>query len=197
MLCKNLPMGAMGVLIAGVTGVLAGSLSAQEQANPFTAVPDVRAGQQLFPRHCSICHGEGAAGGDTAPDLTTGELEGASAGAGVLHGGAMATLLDTCCTHAGIFCTVPENYRSGATVTLTVNFIGPVRLGQRITAIARKTGGGGTVFMSAGEARDESGKIVATAQAVGRYRDGSGKPEGMPRPAGTAPGRSPGRFEEG
>ncbi len=118
-------------------------------------------------------------------------------GAGVLHGGAMATLLDTCCTHAGIFCTVPENYRTGTTVTLTVNFIGPVRLGQRITATARKTGGGGTVFMSAGEARDESGKIVATAQAVGRYRDGSGKPEGMPRPAGTAPGRSPGRFEEG
>jgi hypothetical protein len=51
--------------------------------------------------------------------------------------------------------------------------------------------------MSAGEARDESGKIVATAQTVSRYRDGSGKPEGMPRPAGTAPGRSPGRFEEG
>ena len=83
---------------------------------------------------------------------------------------AMATLLDTCCTHAGIFCTVPENYRSGATVTLTVNFIGPVRLGQRITATARKTGGGATVFMSAGEVRDETGKIVATAQTVSRYR---------------------------
>lgn len=115
-------------------------------------------------------------------------------GSGVFHGGAMSTLLDTCCTHAGIYCTVPGNYRSGATVTLTVNFVGPVRLGQRITAVARKTGGGRTMFMSAGEARDETGRIVATAQAVGRYRDGCHTPEGLPRPAGTAPGRSPPRF---
>ncbi len=114
-------------------------------------------------------------------------------GAGVLHGGCMATLLDTVCAHAAIYCTVAENYRSGATVTLTVNFIAPVRPGQRITATARKTGGGGTVFMSAGEARDETGRIVATAQAVGRYRDGSGKPEGMKRPAGIPRGSSPPR----
>jgi uncharacterized protein (TIGR00369 family) len=114
-------------------------------------------------------------------------------GANVFHGGCMATLLDTVCAHAAIFCTVPENYRSGATVTLTVNFIAPVRLGQRITATGRKTGGGQTVFMSVGEARDETGKIVGTAQAVGRYRDGCGKPEGMPRPAGIPRGSSPPR----
>jgi len=118
-------------------------------------------------------------------------------GSGVFHGGAMSTLLDTCCAHAAIFCTVPGNYRSGATVTLTVNLIRPVRLGQRVTAIARKTGGGGTMFMSSAEARDETGTIVATAQAVGRYRDGSGNPEGMPRPPGVAPGRPPPRFSDG
>ena len=114
-------------------------------------------------------------------------------GAGVFHGGCMSTLLDTACTHAGVFCTVPVNYRSGATVSLTVNFIAPVRLGQRITVVARKTGGGRSVFMSTGEAKDETGKIVATAQAVGRYRDGSHKPEGMPRPAGVAPSNAPPR----
>ena len=53
--------------------------------------------------------------------------------------------------------------------------------------------GGGTVFMSAGEARDETGRIVATAQVVGRYRDGSGRPEGMKRPADIPPGTSPPR----
>ncbi len=114
-------------------------------------------------------------------------------GAGVFHGGCMSTALDTACAHAAIYCTVPENYRSGATVSLTVNFIAPVRLGQRITVTAKKTGGGRFVFMSAAEARDETGKIVATAQAVGRYRDGSHKPEGMPRPDGIAPGTSPPR----
>ncbi len=114
-------------------------------------------------------------------------------GAGVFHGGCMSTLLDTACAHAAIYCTVPENYRSGATVSLTCNFIAPVREGQRVTATARKTGGGMTTFMSVAEATDETGRIVATAQAVGRYRDGSGKPEGMIRPAGIAPGKSPPR----
>ena len=114
-------------------------------------------------------------------------------GAGVCHGGCMSTALDTACAHAAIYCTVPENYRSGATVSLTVNFIAPVRLGQRITVVAKKTGGGRSVFMSAAEARDENGRMVATAQAVGRYRDGSDKPEGMPRPPDTPPGTSPPR----
>ena len=118
-------------------------------------------------------------------------------GAGVLHGGCIATVLDTALAHAAIYCTVPGNYRSGATVTLTVNFVAPVQEGSRITVNARKVGGGGTVFMSVAEAIDETGRVVATGQAVGRYRDGSGKPEGMPRPPGVAEGRSPGRFQDG
>ena len=118
-------------------------------------------------------------------------------GTGVFHGGCMATVLDTALAHAAIYCTVPGNYRSGATVTLTVNFVGPVREGSRVTVMARKVGGGQSVFMSVAEALDENGRVVATGQAVGRYRDGSGKPEGMPRPAGIPAGRSPGRFQEG
>lgn len=118
-------------------------------------------------------------------------------GTGVFHGGCMATVLDTALAHAAIYCTVPGNYRSGATVTLTVNFVGPVREGSRVTVTARKVGGGQSVFMSVAEAIDENGRVVATGQAVGRYRDGSGKPEGMPRPAGIPAGRSPGRFQEG
>jgi uncharacterized protein (TIGR00369 family) len=114
-------------------------------------------------------------------------------GAGVFHGGCMSTLLDTACAHAAIYCTVPENYRSGATVSLTCNFIAPVREGQRVIAVAHKTGGGQTMFMSRAEARDETGRIVGTAQAVGRYRDGSGNPEGSPRPAGIPQGKSPPR----
>ena len=54
-------------------------------------------------------------------------------GTGVLHGGCMSTAIDTALAHAAIFCTVPENYRSGATVTLTVNFILPVKKGRRVT----------------------------------------------------------------
>ena len=85
MLLKNLHLGAMWVLVAGSTGGLAGGLSAQEQANPFTDVPDVRAGQQLFARQCSVCHGEGAAGGEVGPDLTTGDFRRASTDAGLFN----------------------------------------------------------------------------------------------------------------
>tara|TARA_Y100000588_G_scaffold126900_1_gene139090 strand:- start:645 stop:1154 length:510 start_codon:yes stop_codon:yes gene_type:complete len=115
-------------------------------------------------------------------------------GTGVLHGGCMSTVIDTALAHAAIYCTVPENYRSGATVTLTVNLILPVKKGSRVTVESKKTGGGRTMFMSVAEARNEDGDIVATGQGIGRYRDGCHKPEGLPRPDGVPDGRSPGRF---
>ncbi|MGB0574703.1 MAG: PaaI family thioesterase [Alphaproteobacteria bacterium] len=115
-------------------------------------------------------------------------------GTGVLHGGCMSTVIDTALAHAAIYCTVPGNYRSGATVTLTVNFILPVKHGSRVKIESKKTGGGRTMFMSVAEAKDESGRIVATGQGIGRYRDGCHTPEGLPRPDGVPDGKSPGRF---
>ena len=106
----------------------------------------------------------------------------------------MSTVIDTALAHAAIYCTVPENYRSGATVTLTVNLILPVKKGSRVTVESKKTGGGRTMFMSVAEARNEDGDIVATGQGIGRYRDGCHKPEGLPRPDGVPDGRSPARF---
>ena len=75
MLRKNVRPGLIAIFIAGSTGGLAIGLSAQEQATPYTTVQDIQSGQQLFARHCSICHGVDAAGGDIAPDLTTGEFQ--------------------------------------------------------------------------------------------------------------------------
>ena len=115
-------------------------------------------------------------------------------GTGVLHGGCMSTVIDTALAHAAIYCAVPGNYRSGATVTLTVNFILPVKHGSRVTIESKKTGGGRTMFMSVAEAKDETGRIVATGQGVGRYRDGCHTLEGLPRPDSVADGKSPGRF---
>ena len=75
MLHKNSQLGAMGILIAGLTGGLATDLSAQEQSNPFTTVQDVQTGQRLFGTQCSVCHGVGATGGEIGPNLTTGEFK--------------------------------------------------------------------------------------------------------------------------
>jgi uncharacterized protein (TIGR00369 family) len=117
-------------------------------------------------------------------------------GVGTLHGGCTTTLLDTALAHCALYCTVPDNLRSGTTVSLTVNFNRPVYEGSRVTVEARKTGGGTTVFMSQAEARDEQGRVIATGQAVGRYRDGCHVPEGIPRPKDLPPGHSLPRPKE-
>ena len=115
-------------------------------------------------------------------------------GIGVINGGCLATALDTAIAHSAIFCTVSENYRSGATVNLRVNCFAAGRPGSRITIKARKMGGGRTMFMSVAEALDESGTVIGNAQGIGRYRGGCHKPEGLPRPQGVELGKSPQRL---
>ena len=115
-------------------------------------------------------------------------------GTGFLHGGCLATALDTAIAHSAIYCTLPENYRSGATLNLSVNFVAAGRPGSRITIKARKTGGGRTMFMSVAEALDESGTVIGNAQVIGRYCDDCHKPEGLPRPQGVELGKSPQRL---
>ena len=115
-------------------------------------------------------------------------------GTGVIHGGCLATKLDTDIAHSAIYCTVPENYRSEATVNLSVNFVAAGRPGSQITIEARKMGGGRTMFMSVAEALDESGTVIGNAQDIGPYRGGCHKPERLPRPQGVELGKSPQRL---
>ena len=115
-------------------------------------------------------------------------------GTAVLHGGCLATALETAIAHSAICCTVPENYRSGATVNLSGNFVAAGRPGSRITIEARKTGGGRAMFISLAEDRDESGTVIGNAQGIGRYRDGCHTPEGLPRQQGVELEKSPQRL---
>ncbi len=83
MLRKSLHLGITGLLVVAFTGGTANSLSAQDDANPYAAGLDVRAGEGLFERHCSRCHGMNATGGETGPDLTTGQFRHSSTDAGL------------------------------------------------------------------------------------------------------------------
>ena len=85
MLRKNLDLGVMWVLVAGLTGGLATGLSAQEEDNPFTTALDVQTGQRLVVRQCAVCHGFDGTGGEIGPDLTTGEFQHASTDAGLFN----------------------------------------------------------------------------------------------------------------
>lgn len=69
--------GATAALLLALGGRLA-PLAGQDGTNPFTATVDVGKGEELFERHCARCHGVGATGGETGPDLTTGRFRHAS-----------------------------------------------------------------------------------------------------------------------
>jgi uncharacterized protein (TIGR00369 family) len=86
--------------------------------------------------------------------------------ADVVHGGAIATLLDVAVT-AAAFC-APEalDAGSGATISLTVNY---VRAGRGdLVAVGRAVRRAGGLCFCSAEATDGDGRTVATA--IGTYR---------------------------
>ena len=87
---------------------------------------------------------------------------------GRLHGGVVATLLDTTMGYSGVHPDGSSGARSCVTLSLTVNFVGAVSEG-RLTIEARRTGGGKTIFFAEGNVRDAAGNLIATATGSFRY----------------------------
>lgn len=84
---------------------------------------------------------------------------------GNLHGGLIATVLDT-----SMGATVSQIKGDGqripfSTISLTVNFIGPMPQGE-IAARGRVTGGGYKIVFAESEAHDTSGRLIATASGT-------------------------------
>ena len=99
---------------------------------------------------------------------------------GLIHGGALATLLDTASGYSGVFCPYPGRARRALTLSLTTQYISATNKGV-VIAEAKRTGGGRSVFFTEGEVRDESGRVLATATGVFKYRGNGGDIWGEPR----------------
>lgn len=95
---------------------------------------------------------------------------------GVLHGGVVATLIDTACGYAGVHTAEPGRIRRAVTLSMTVSFLGQAPLGAVLTARARRTGGGRNIFFSRCEVADGEGHLIATGEGTYRYRQGSEAP---------------------
>jgi uncharacterized protein (TIGR00369 family) len=87
--------------------------------------------------------------------------------ADVVHGGAIATLLDVAVTAAAFCAPEPLDATSGATISLTLNY---VRAGRGdLVAVGRAVRRAGGLCFCQGEASDAEGRTVATALATYRY----------------------------
>ena len=79
---------------------------------------------------------------------------------GIVHGGAIASLIDTATAFAIIPLLNPEERVT--TVDLTISYLRPITKG-RVTATARVVRAGRRLFVVSAEVKDADGKLAATA----------------------------------
>lgn len=86
--------------------------------------------------------------------------------AGIYHGGIIATLLDEVMIKAILAKSVVA-----VTVELTVRYLAPVKIGDKLTFTGRITRSKGRLYFTEGELQGVDGAICATA--VGKYMEAS------------------------
>ena len=97
---------------------------------------------------------------------------------GLVHGGVIATLIDTAGGYAGCFCPHAGRVRRNVTMSMSTQFVAPARSGT-LTARAKLRGGGKRVFVCSIDVVDDQGALIATGEAAYRYRTGSESPQGV------------------
>src|SRR5260221_3895723 len=87
---------------------------------------------------------------------------------GVVHGGVLATMLDVALGYAGVFSAEPRRLRRAVTLSLTTSFLGQAKSGV-LNCVARRRGGGNTIFMATREVLDDSGTAIALGDGAVPY----------------------------
>ncbi len=98
--------------------------------------------------------------------------------ADIVHGGVYATMLDSACSGAGLYCPHEGRLRQAITLSLTVNYTGKVKFGT-LRVVGRVTNAGYKIYHSAGEIHDDKGQLIAHAVGTFRFLPGSENEEGI------------------
>ena len=85
---------------------------------------------------------------------------------GVLHGGIIATLLDSACGISGSMHVDKATMPPMLSVSFTTQFLAAATSGSRVTAIGTITGGGKRTLFIGAELADEQGTLIATSTGV-------------------------------
>jgi len=83
---------------------------------------------------------------------------------GLLHGGVIASLLDTAMGYAAV--TVAPDGHHPVTIQINVNFVRAVKEGERLLATGEIRHSGRQTAVTLGELRTADGKLAATATAT-------------------------------
>ncbi|MGB1214482.1 MAG: PaaI family thioesterase [Pikeienuella sp.] len=84
---------------------------------------------------------------------------------GIGHGGVLLSLLDSACGACGSTEPPPAPRCISVTISLTANFVHPMR-GKTLLARGRMTGGGRGIYFAEGTVHDETGQLIATASGA-------------------------------
>ncbi|MBC9180074.1 PaaI family thioesterase [Roseomonas ludipueritiae] len=98
---------------------------------------------------------------------------------GILHGGAILSLIDQAAGFCGLWCSVPGNARRAVTIDLDCRFTGQVASG-RVVAEAKMASRGRNIYFARTEVFNEAGEMVAFGSSTHRWRKGSETTEGQP-----------------
>ena len=86
---------------------------------------------------------------------------------GLVHGGLYATMLDVALAMTGSFRPAPDDLLPGLTLSLTLQYLAPLKLEDGFAiAQARRTGGGKSIFYAEGTVLAPDGRVIATATGV-------------------------------
>jgi uncharacterized protein (TIGR00369 family) len=86
-----------------------------------------------------------------------------------VHGGVMMTLIDAACGYAGSYDPEAAHPRLTSSLSITVNFLANTT-GGKLRTIARRTGGGRSLFFARAEVLDDKGVRLAEGVSTFRYR---------------------------
>lgn len=84
---------------------------------------------------------------------------------GIGHGGVLLSLLDSACGACGSTRPPPAPRCMSVTISLSANFVHPMR-GTMLRAQGRLTGGGRRIYFADGTIHDETGRLIATANGA-------------------------------
>ena len=86
--------------------------------------------------------------------------------AGIMHGGVLATLIDTACGYAIIHNPDPSKTRKAVTLSLSTQFTSAANVGDHLKAVGVLKGGGKHIKFLSCEVHNQAGQLVGQGEAV-------------------------------